>query len=190
MALYKASKKVQIGYITAFYYYNLYKNDPEKNIPLPQHLSKDRARTYTQEEITKLIKYIIDDGMSVLAASARLNLGYSTALTYCHKYLEDPNHNIPMIANPKCKQEQIAELIHHIVDNTMSIRAASSKANMSIYAGFKYYHQYISDQKDDAPIHRASGRACTQEQIYYVFKTIFIDEIPSLVYCFLFWSLF
>jgi transposase len=73
--------------------------------------------------------------MSVLAASARLNLGYSTALTYCRKYLEDPNHNIPMIASPKGKQEQIAELIDHIMNGKMSIKAASKKVNISRLTG-------------------------------------------------------
>jgi hypothetical protein len=40
-----------------------------------------------------------------------------------------------MIASPKGKQEQIAELIDHIMNGKMSIKAASKKVNISRLTG-------------------------------------------------------
>jgi hypothetical protein len=93
MSVTEASRKVNISPKSGGYYYNVYNNDPEKRIPLP----RDRnARTYTQEQIGNLIRYINSDKMTLKEASAKANMTYHSGCYYYNKYLEDPNHNIPI----------------------------------------------------------------------------------------------
>jgi hypothetical protein len=51
---------------------------------------------YTLEQTGNLIKYINDDKMTLKEASAKANMTYHSGCYYYNKYLEDPNHNIPI----------------------------------------------------------------------------------------------
>jgi response regulator of citrate/malate metabolism len=94
MSITKASQKVNIGRKSAIYYYNVYKNDPEKKIPLPLD---QVPKIFTREQIGNLIRYIDTDKMTVTEASAKVNLAHTSSKHYYNRYLKDPNHNIPIL---------------------------------------------------------------------------------------------
>jgi response regulator of citrate/malate metabolism len=95
MSVNKASRKVNISNTAAGNYYNKYKNDPEKKMPVPRNRYMHPQKNYTQEQIGNLIRYITQGKMTIKEASAKADMSYTTALRYYNKYLKDPNHNIP-----------------------------------------------------------------------------------------------
>jgi transposase len=105
-------------------------------------------KTYTQDDINKLIGYIIDDKMTIKAASKKANIPYSTAQRFFLRHLKEHLD----ISTSKYKQDKINELIGYIVDENMSIKAASKKANMSVETGRKYYWQYLKEHSLDVPM--------------------------------------
>lgn len=168
IGLYEALKKVQLNYTTASYYYNLYNNHPEKKIPLPLQQPTGDQNIYTQDQIANLIKYVVDDGVTVPAAAAKANMNYSTSRYYYLKYLKDPNRNIPKLAAVKCAQEQINKLIDYMIDDKMTLREAATKSNMSYGSGLKYYRNFLKDHNHDilVPDYQCGRRdLCTQNQI-------------------------
>jgi hypothetical protein len=90
--------------------------------------------------------------MTVNEASAKANLTFASSRYYYNKYLEDPNHNIPIPSvSPYYSQDQRDKFISYIVNDKMSVVAASEKANLSVKAGKRYYHKYFNVQNPDIP---------------------------------------
>jgi Asp-tRNA(Asn)/Glu-tRNA(Gln) amidotransferase B subunit len=106
-----------------------------------------RPHKCTQDQINELIGYIVDDKMSILAASKKANMSNKTGRKYYHQYLKDRNIYYP--SQKVITQEQKSELIRYIADDKMSIKAASKKANMCGETGRKYCRQHLNDQKSD-----------------------------------------
>ncbi|KAI8891033.1 hypothetical protein K501DRAFT_305510 [Backusella circina FSU 941] len=124
--------RVNMTYYTGRRYYTKYLDDPNHNIPEPFICGK----RYTQDQINKLIDYIIDGKLSVMAASIKANMPLLSATKYYHKYLNDPNHVIPILIveydlNRLCIQDRINKLISYIIDDKLFITVASKKLNMS-----------------------------------------------------------
>jgi hypothetical protein len=127
MSVTAAARKVNIGKNTGIRYYNLYKNDPEKKISLPQNQA---PRIPTQEQIENLIRYINQDKMSVAQAAIKANMHYSSG-NYCYnRYLKDHNHAVQQL-HQSYTQDQREAFIGYIINDKMSIRAASRKAKMN-----------------------------------------------------------
>jgi hypothetical protein len=88
---------------------------------------KGGNRVFTQEQITQLIKHIVDDGVTALAAAIKANMSYRTALTFYDKYLENSNHKNRMASPGKyCTQEEIDELIVYMVHATYNFNILRS----------------------------------------------------------------
>jgi hypothetical protein len=51
-----------------------------------------------------------------------------------------------------CTYEQVKKMIHHIVENNLSIKEASRRANMSVTSALKYYKKYVEDPEHNIPI--------------------------------------
>jgi DNA-binding transcriptional regulator YhcF (GntR family) len=180
MSVFRASRKVNISYTSARNYYKLYKNDPEKKIPVPRNQHTHPRKHYTQEQIGNLIRYITQDKMTVREASAKANIPYQSAHRYYNKYLDDPNHNIPIPhLHQIYTQDQINQLIGYIINDKMSIQAASRKAKINISTGRSYYYKYFKQQNSDiaTPSHIVAHKRCTQEQIKELISYIFDDEM-------------
>jgi transposase len=176
MNITKASRKIKLSKSTGFYYYNLYKTDPEKKIPAPQIQT---PKIYTQEQIGNLIRYIDTDKITVKEASAKTNMPYRSASYYYNKYLEDPNHAIPVQQlKQSYTQEQKSKFINYIVIDKMSTRAASKKAKMNLYTARNYYNYFKVQNPDVAtPSHIIIPKRYTQEQIQELIDYIVDDKM-------------
>jgi hypothetical protein len=175
MSIVKASRKVNIGRSTGHRYYNIYKNDPDKKIPSPQP-----PAMYTQEQIGNLVGYIHRNKMTVDEASAKANLTFASGHYYYNKYLEDPNHNIPIPkVSPYYSQDQRDKFISFIVNDKMSVVAASEKAKLSVKAAKRYYHKYFNVQNPDIPTpsHVPIIKKYTQKQIKQLISCIVNDKM-------------
>jgi hypothetical protein len=161
----EASRKADISLTSGSYYYNVYKNDPEKKIPLPRNQA---PKIPTQEQIGNLIRYINNDKMTVKEASAKANLTYKSAYYYYNKYLEDPDHNIPI---PRLQQgytqDQKNEFIGYIVTDKMSLPAASKKVKMGLGAARHHYRKYFKQQNPNipAPSHIVTLKRSPKQQL-------------------------
>jgi transposase len=180
MSITAAARKVNISQCSGYKYYNEYKNDPEKKIPLSRNPCMHPRKYCAQEQIGNLIKYVDDDKMTVTEASAKANMPCYSARYYYNRYLEDPNHNIPV---PKTQQsytqDQKNEFIDYIVRDKMSILAASKKAKMRITTAQRYYHKYFKVQNPGiaTPSHIITPKCYTQEQIKQVVSYIVDDKM-------------
>jgi hypothetical protein len=149
MALKETSAKANLTYSSGHHYYNRYLKDPNHNIPVSQS-----QYIYTQDQKNKFLGYIINDKMSIKAASKKARMNVGTAENY-YKHFKVQNPDIPTpghIATLKCyTQEQIKEVIGYIVDDKMTIKAASRKANFNEGSARKYYRQYLNDNNMEIP---------------------------------------
>jgi hypothetical protein len=137
---------------TGYSYYSVYKNDPEKKIPLKRSGHMCIRRDYTQEQIENLIGYINSDKMTLKEASTKVHMTYRSSNYYYAKYLKHPNHNISrLLLHQTYTQDQKSAFIDYVINDKMSIRAASKKANMSAPTANKYYHQYLKNQQRNRP---------------------------------------
>jgi transposase len=172
----QAACKVNIGHTTAIHYYNAYKNHPEKKIPLP----RTQTSTFsTQEQIRDFIKYVNIDKMTVKEASKKANVTHDSARRYYNKYLEDPDHNIPVPQlSPAYSKDQIAKFISYLVDDKMSIKDASIKANLTITAGKKYYRKHFKQHPGiPIPSQIYTPKYYTKEQIKDAINYIVKDKM-------------
>jgi transposase len=144
MTIKDASRKANFNETSARIYYQHYLMDNNIEHPVTQI-----TKNYTQDEITQFIRYVVDDKMTIRAASKKANMHEFIGSKYYRRYLKD--HNI-FLRPPKCAQDQIDQFIRYIVDDKMPITAASKKANMSLRTGNKYYRQYLKDHNLDMPI--------------------------------------
>jgi hypothetical protein len=180
MSVTAASRKVNISYNTGCIYYNVYKNDPETKIPLPRNRHVCIARVYTQEQIGNLIRYINSNKMTLTKASVKADMSYTTAYRYYSKYVKDPNHNIPTPHfQQNYTQDQKNEFFNYIVRDKMSIKAASKKAKMNLYTANNYYCKYFKIQNPDVatPSHIVTRKHYTQEQIKELISYIVDDKM-------------
>jgi transposase len=177
MSVTAASHKLNISSNTASYYYKLYKNDPEKRIPVPRY---DISKIFKQEQIGNLIRYIDTDKMTVKDAAAKANLAYKSGKYYYNKYLKDPNHMIPIAHSYQTyTQDQKSEFIGYVINDKMNILAASKRAEMNPVAGYRHYHKYFEQQNPDiaTPSHITTNRTYTQKQIKEVISYIVHDKM-------------
>jgi hypothetical protein len=177
MIIREASRKVNMSEGSGHNYYKLYKNDPEKKIPVPRDQT---PKMYTQEQIGNLIRYINDDKMTLTEASVKAHMSYVSGKYYYAKYLEDPNHSIPI---PRLyrhyTKDQKNEFFNYIVRDKMSIKVASKKAKMNHTTATLYYHKYFKVLNPDVatPSHIATRKHYTQEQIKEVISYIVDDKM-------------
>jgi transposase len=180
MPVYKASRKVNISVRSGCIYYKLYKNDPEKKIPLPRNRYMHPPKYYTQEQTGNLIKYITQDKMTIKEASAKADMSYQSGNHYYKKYLKDPNHNIPV---PRMQQsytqDQKDEFIGYIINDKMNIAAASKKAKINTDTAQGYYHNYFKEENHGiaTPSHIVAPKCYTQETIKEVIGYIIDDKM-------------
>jgi hypothetical protein len=145
MSISAASKKAKLSVKAGGKYYHKYfKENPD--ITVPSHIN--HLTRYTQEQINEVISYIVDDKMSINAASRKANIGHSAVSRHYQQYLKDNNMEIPV---PKkfFTKDQKNQFIGYVVDDKMTIKAASEKANMNECTGQKYYRQYFKDHNLD-----------------------------------------
>jgi hypothetical protein len=167
----RVNMPAHIGYV----YHKEYCGDPNHNIPIPNHLRPLNRAICTQDQITKLIGYIVDDNMTLAKASLKAQMSIKTGRRYYTRYLNDLQHKIPVprvkfgTAPEMCTQEKVKKLIGYIIDDKIPVVLAATKAKMSESSARKYYLQYMSDPKREIPIPRKprefGGNSCTQEQI-------------------------
>jgi transposase len=160
MKLADASKKVNVSYPTGLKYYRKYANNFRQGVRAKS--IGDQPQLCTQKQINQLISYIVDKKMPVTKASEKINISRRTGAKYYHQYMNDPNRAIPI---PKfksrrgtlCTSEKIKKLIHYVVDDKMSVKAVSKKADISYISARKYYHLYSKDPNHEIPIPRNEG---------------------------------
>jgi transposase-like protein len=177
MGITKAARKANMSEGSGSYYYKFYKNDPEKKIPLPRNQT---SKAYTQEQIGSIIRYINDDKMTLTEASVKANMLYSSGKYYYNKYLNDPNHSIPI---PRLyrqyTKDQKNEFYNYIINDKMNIKAASKKAKINHVTAQTYYHKHFKVQNPDVATlsHIATRKHYTQEQIKEIISYIVDDRM-------------
>jgi transposase len=187
MTIRDAAKKLDMGESSAYIYYNKYKNDPEKKIPIPHQTINGNGKTLaTHEQVKDLIRFIVDDEMSLKEAAAKVELPYSTANTYYTKYLRDPNHEIPVPGKPsfnlsrRCTSEEVKQLINYIVKDKMNASDAARKIGVAPDTARLYYQKYLNDPNRNIPVARKPvnpTKCCTSEQIERVIGHIVNDKM-------------
>jgi transposase len=85
MALLDASKKANMSVTTGKRYYRRYISDPKNEIPT--HLQHHPP--CTQEQITNLVRYIVDDKMSVKKAAKKAKMCEATGRKYYNRLVRD-----------------------------------------------------------------------------------------------------
>jgi hypothetical protein len=179
----KALRKVNISERSGTYYYNMYRNDPEKKIPVPRNRFLHPRKRYTQEHIGNLIRYITQDKMTVKEATAKANISSTSGKYYYAKYLKDPDHNIPV---PQLQQhytqDQKNKLLDYIINDKMSIPAAAKKAKVYENTGGEFYYKYFKEQNPDVPTpsHVFPHKCYTQEQIKELISYIVDDKMTKM----------
>jgi hypothetical protein len=131
---------------TAKQYYHKYFKQQNPDIPTPSHIAAPKC--YTQEQINEVIHYIVNDKMSIRAASKKTNFCSVSARKYYRQYLNYNNNEPPVPRTTKhYTQDEINNVIGYFVDDKMSIKAASKKAKMHYLTAHKYIHRYFNSQK-------------------------------------------
>jgi transposase len=133
MSLREASRTTNMTFSAVQAYCKRYTEDPNHNIPLPASELNKHNNACTQDQVKRLIHYIVKKNMSIQAASIKTDMGYHTARRYYERYLEDPNHKIPVpvksgFSGRRITREQIEALINYIVNDNISIECASKKS--------------------------------------------------------------
>jgi AraC-like DNA-binding protein len=111
--------------------------------------------------------------MTVNMASAKVNMSHTSGKKYYLRYLEDPNHNIPILSQNSrgfqvpCIQKQISDLIGYINNDKTAIVVAVKKAGMAASTAKKYYARYLYDPNREIsmPHNRSSNLNCTKQQV-------------------------
>jgi hypothetical protein len=97
--------------------------------------------------------------MSIRKASRKVNTCPTTERRYYNLYKNDPEKKISLPRNRYMRitrvytQEQIGNLIRYINDK-MTVREASAKANMPYSSAHKYYTRYLKDPNHTIPLTR------------------------------------
>jgi transposase len=184
MTISAASIKANVCLSTGRKYYSKYLNDPNKNIPRPE---RDSDRNYTREQLKKFIDFIINDKMSISKAATQLGMCIETGRRYYHKYMKDPNHDVPVPEKRRtppgkpCTFEQVKNLISYIEQDQMSVADASRKANMGVTSGKRYYFKYLNDPDRNIPVAEKpfsrGGNVCTYEEVKNLISYLVDDHM-------------
>jgi hypothetical protein len=137
------------------------KNTKRELVSIPKLSKYTQGEMTTQEKVNEIIGYIVDDKLSIRAASVKAKVNMKTASKYYRRYLADPEHKIPKpyglprVAKLKpiryFSDKEIKSFINDIVKNKMSRSAAAARANMSYHTATKYYLKYFSDPDRKMP---------------------------------------
>jgi response regulator of citrate/malate metabolism len=168
MTIKAASAKANVSTTTASKYFQKYLK--ENNMHAPEPI---RA-TIPSDQVQKLIAYIVDEKMTIKAASAKANVSTTTASKYLRKYLKENNMHAPETIRATIPPDQVQKLIAYIVDEKMTIKAASAKANMCSGTGEKYYKQYMI-KNNIMP--RLNGNTYSQDQVDSLISLIVDDKM-------------
>jgi hypothetical protein len=133
-----------------------------------------------------MIGYIAGDGMNMKDATLKANMPYTIAYCIYRRYLDDPNHNIPIPTpnrsdfNELCTQKQISDLIGYITNDKMAIVVAAKKAGMTASTARRYYARYLHDPNCEIPTphNRSNNINCTKQQVREV--NGYLDDNMSL----------
>ncbi|KAI8876628.1 hypothetical protein K501DRAFT_288793 [Backusella circina FSU 941] len=190
MKLGTAATTTKMQYHTAQRYYDKYMSDPDRNIPVPGYEGISPSTQHLSDKIKILIGHIVDDKLSLNAASIKAKLCPKTAKKYYTQYLQDPEHKIPVPATRNYQVsygskgptfEQVVILIRHIVDDNMSVMAAAKEAGMSVETSRRYYNRYLADPNRKIPNPKEkrvfSEKGCTKEQIELMISAIEEDNM-------------
>ncbi|KAI8887159.1 hypothetical protein K501DRAFT_269130 [Backusella circina FSU 941] len=186
MTVRDAAKRLNMGESSAYIYYNRYKNDPEKKIPIPNKKGSLGKKYATPQQIKDLIRYIVDDKLSLKNAATKAEIPYSTANAYYIKYLRHPNHEIPVPGKPcspisrRCTDDQIKLLISYIVDDKLNVSEAARKIGFAPATGRLYYRKYLNDPNRKIPTAKKpkmASKCCTPEQIKNLIGYIVHDKL-------------
>jgi transposase len=144
-----AAYKAGIARGTVLKYYRRYLKENGNKSRISKNSSPRKGKTYTQEHVKKLIDYIVNDNMNIDTASKKVDMGNHTARRYYRQYLDDPQRRIPMPKNSskRSTHAQIRKLIGYIVNDKMSMLAASIKADLRENAAKMHYLKYLNDPK-------------------------------------------
>jgi hypothetical protein len=99
-----------------YYQHYLIDNNTEHCVP--------SNKRYTQDRINELIRYIVNDKMTIIAASKKVNMGVDADRKYYRQFQKNHNLDIP---KKFITQSQKSELIGCIVNDKMTIKAALKK---------------------------------------------------------------
>jgi transposase len=182
MSIECASKKANMSERSGEKYYHLYLNDPNRQITVPRENPGGFCQPCSQEQVTELIHSIVNDRMSLVAASIKANMAVTTAKKYYDKYMDDPNQEVPMphLKNDakRLTQNQLSELMGYLVDDKMSLSAASKKAKVSLHTTRRYYNRYLQDPTHRIPSEKSNfGRRYTKPQIKKLIGYIIDDKM-------------
>ncbi|KAI8884281.1 hypothetical protein K501DRAFT_271817 [Backusella circina FSU 941] len=187
MSIVDASLKTNMSVQSGGRYYHQYLKDPDREIPIPRKATHSFRKPCTQEQISELIGYIVNDNMTLNDASIKANMSVSTATRYYRRYRNDPNHKIPVpnksseSAKKRFTQKDIEDLIGHIVNDNMSVGAASVKVNMSPGVATRYYRRYLNDPERRIPSPGSCyGKQYTKDQIKEFIGYIVDDKLSVL----------
>lgn len=147
MSKQEAADKVGLTENSVHYYYSKYLNNPKHETPVPGKPTIFAHKSPTQEQINKLIKYIVEDKMSIMEASRKAHIHHYSARVYYKAYLKDPERRIPLQPNRPfyCTQEQISKLIGYIAYDKMTAMDAATRTNMNVSQASCYYNEYLND---------------------------------------------
>lgn len=178
-----ASIKAGMCQTAARKYYRQYLSDPNHNIPNP---TRTFSKPATKAMVEQLINYIVNHNMSVLTAAMKVEMTESTARGYYRKYLSDPDRKVPTPVQRRRRtikfhtQKQVRDLIGYIVNDNMSIKDASEKANMHEDSGIRYHAAYMDDKKIPVPKLMTEGtlKPISQEQLNALIHYMVDKDMP------------
>jgi hypothetical protein len=160
------------------------KSKPLSKIP-PEY---KKRQTVTEDQIRQLIYHVENENMSVLVASAKVNIASTTGAKSYEKYKENPKQKV--LVQPESRlthptvtytRQEIKKLIGYIADDGMNIKAASLKANMPYTTAYCIYRRYLDDPNHKIPTSRTgsftSSIRCTSGQIKRLINHIVNDNM-------------
>jgi hypothetical protein len=87
MSLNAASAKANMSIYNTRKYYDIYLNDPERRIP---NVKPRSGKHYSQKQIQQVIRYIVDDKLSIRSAAIKSKMGVPAVRGHYMNYLKDP----------------------------------------------------------------------------------------------------
>jgi transposase len=145
MTIRDAAKKLDMGESSAYIYYNKYKNDPNRNIPVARK-PVNPTKCCTSEQIERVIGHIVNDKMSIAKAALKVGIGRNTASMYYRRYKEEGE--IPMPENQDQKvatPDQVTRFLDHVLDDKMTIIDAGRQAGLRRHMAYIFYKVHKED---------------------------------------------
>ncbi|KAI8884360.1 hypothetical protein K501DRAFT_312881 [Backusella circina FSU 941] len=142
MTLSAASANGRISQKMSKRYYYQFQNDPNYEMSILKEKKGAPSTRCTEEQIKKLISYIVEDRISVETASMKAEVSDETGRRYYCQCLDDLNHKIPIPTRYDCTKDQIKILISYVVNDKISVPKAAERAKMCRKTALRYYTQY------------------------------------------------